>query len=343
MRQSLLLMKFFKRISLIILVVFSLYGALGFSTASGQPETEDCMDCHEDDSLVLEKEDGRRVSLYIDAEQYESSIHGKIPCYLCHSDIREVPHKEGGLAKVDCGSCHPEEAMRFMDSIHQGPLARGDIFAPSCKNCHGKHHILAAKDTESSVFRENVLFTCGGCHVGVASKYRESIHAQLMEKGDKRTPSCPDCHSSHRILGSHGALYRLIVINQCGMCHMEYFETFRDTYHGKITALGEVRGAKCYDCHGSHQIFAQTDVRSSVHPLNRVKTCRKCHPDAPENYVSFIAHLDEKKKEELFLLGFAEFSMIRLLFIVLGVFGLHSLLWLIRSIVEISFSRGKNE
>ncbi len=334
-------MKFFERIVLIIAVIFSLYGALGYQTASGQPDTEECISCHEDESLVVEKPDGRRLSLYIDEGQYRSSIHGKLPCYLCHSDIREVPHREGGLAKVNCDSCHPEEATRFRDSIHQVPLARGDTFAPDCKHCHGKHHILSTKDPESSVRRGNVLFTCGGCHVGVVSKYRESIHAQLMEKGDKRTPACPDCHSSHRILGSHGTLYRLIVINQCGTCHMEYFKTFRDTYHGKITTLGEMKGAKCYDCHGSHQIFAETDVRSSVHPINRVKTCRKCHPKAPENYASFIAHMDKKKKGEYSLLGIAEFSMVRLLFIVLGVFGFHSLLWLIRSIAKRPTSKGK--
>jgi hypothetical protein len=334
-------MAFFKRIFLSIIIVLSLLILSEFETAIGQPETEDCLDCHQDESLSLEKEDGRRVSLYVDEEQFKSSIHGKIACYLCHSDIREVPHREGGLAKVNCGSCHPEEATSFRDSIHQIPLGRGDVFAPACKNCHGKHHILSTKDPESSVYRENVLFMCGGCHVGIASRYRESIHAQLMEKGDKRTPACPDCHTSHHISASHGALYRLIVINRCGNCHEKYFKTFRDTYHGKITSLGEVKGAKCYDCHGSHRIFAEEDVRSSIHPINRVKTCRKCHPKAPENYVSFIAHLDKNKKGEHVLLGFSEFFMIGILYIVLGCFGFHSLLWLVRSFIKSPSSKVK--
>ena len=44
-------------------------------------------------------------------------------------------------------------------------------------------------------------------------------------------------------------------MTQCGRCHEKIAETYFDTYHGKVSQLGYTKTAKCYDCHGAHDIF----------------------------------------------------------------------------------------
>ncbi len=44
-------------------------------------------------------------------------------------------------------------------------------------------------------------------------------------------------------------------MDQCGRCHEEIAETYFETYHGKVSKLGYLETAKCYDCHGAHDIL----------------------------------------------------------------------------------------
>ncbi|MFZ8999571.1 MAG: hypothetical protein ACO3D0_14560, partial [Ilumatobacteraceae bacterium] len=45
--------------------------------------------------------------------------------------------------------------------------------------------------------------------------------------------------------------------------------------------------AKCFDCHGSHDIQRVSNPASRVHPGNRLETCRKCHEGATAGFVTF--------------------------------------------------------
>jgi len=122
-------------------------------------------------------------------------------------------------------------------------------------------------------------------------------------------------------------------VKHCGGCHEEYYKTFRDTFHGKMTVLGEVTGAKCHDCHGAHSVFPARDIRSAVHKQNLLATCRKCHADAPENYISYIPHVDIRDPK-FPVLYYANLLMIGLLVVTFAFFGVHSLLWLNRLLVD---------
>ena len=66
-------------------------------------------------------------------------------------------------------------------------------------------------------------------------------------------------------------------MNTCGRCHAEIAKTYFDTYHGKVSKLGYTKTAKCYDCHGAHDIQKVTDPRSHLSRANVVATCQKCH------------------------------------------------------------------
>lgn len=304
------------------------------ATRYGEAQTSrECFSCHADAGLAKDGPGGKEISLYVDEKSYEASVHGRIECILCHNDVLEVPHKEGSLLPVRCGNCHREEATQFLDSIHQRSFRRGDVFAPTCKDCHGKHTILSHNDPQSRTFRGNVLNVCGACHEGIRRRYAESYHGQLVASGNLRAPTCYDCHYSHRIMLVEGKPHKLGAVNQCGHCHLKYYKTFRDTFHGKMTALGEVIGAKCYDCHGSHNVYPARDIRSTIHKQNLLGMCRKCHSGAPENFITYITHADIRNPA-FPILYYTNLFMVALMAIILAFFGIHSLLWLNRLVVD---------
>lgn len=64
----------------------------------------------------------------------------------------------------------------------------------------------------------------------------------------------------------------------CAACHEET-ESYANTPHGKLLALGDKDISGCGDCHGVHDIRAAADPLSRVHPRNLPSTCGKCHSD----------------------------------------------------------------
>ena len=44
----------------------------------------DCYDCHEDDSLTMDR-NGREVSVYVDEAVFDNSVHGGLDCIDCHA------------------------------------------------------------------------------------------------------------------------------------------------------------------------------------------------------------------------------------------------------------------
>ena len=70
---------------------------------------------------------------------------------------------------------------------------------------------------------------------------------------------CNDCHSAHSIRRTDLDGFKLDIMNTCGHCHAEIAKTYFDTYHGKVSRLGYTKTAKCYDCHGAHDILKVTD------------------------------------------------------------------------------------
>ena len=139
----------------------------------------------------------------------------------------------------------------------------GLIVAPSCDDCHGVHDIKRAVDRDSPINHANVARTCGKCHLGVEETYDQSIHGQLLAKGDPRGPVCTDCHTAHDIVNPEGNNFKAISDERCGKCHADRLAHYRDTYHGKAVALGRPNVAPevaaCYDCHGYHDILPPSD------------------------------------------------------------------------------------
>jgi hypothetical protein len=323
------------RIWLIRLAAVAAAGWLGAGPAAAQeaapkpPANDDCVTCHGDPGA--KRDDGRSIA--VDVRQFEGSIHAPLACVDCHADLAKagLPH-EPKLAKVNCGSCHEDIAGKFHDSIHSWVKEKaGLVSAPACADCHGRHDIKPHTDKASRVYRDLIPSTCGSCHAGVRERYYFSIHAAALKKHDSRAPVCVDCHSAHAIQRADSPEWRLSVTAECGTCHANVVDSFRRTFHGKVTELGFTRVAACADCHGAHDILPASNSASTVSRGHLVGTCGKCHTGANERFVQYDPHPDPANYRRSAALWWANRFYWVLIPGCFAFFGLHSALWFWRS------------
>jgi cytochrome b subunit of formate dehydrogenase len=121
-------------------------------------------------------------------------------------------------------------------------------------------------------------------------------------------------------------------MDQCGRCHEKIAETYFDTFHGKVSKLGYLATAKCYDCHGSHDILPVTDPRSHLSRANIVKTCGKCHSGSHRQFAGYLTHATHHDPKRYPLLFYTFWGMTFLLIGTLTFAGAHTALWLQRSL-----------
>jgi cytochrome c3-like protein len=285
-------------------------------SAPPAPVNDDCLTCHD----------------AIDAKRFEASVHGPMNCVDCHADAgKELPHPEK-LAKAACGGCHDDVAGKYHDSIHAWAKEKaGLLVAPACADCHGRHDIAPHTDRASRVYRDRIPATCGGCHAGVREKYDAGIHAVALKKGSANAPICVDCHAAHAIQRTDTDAWRLKVTGECGTCHEKVVDSFRRTFHGKVTELGFARVASCADCHGAHDILPPSNAASTVSKAQLVETCGRCHPGANERFVAYDPHPDPTNYRRGAVLWWANRFYWVLIPGCFGFFGLHSALWYWRS------------
>lgn len=257
-------------------------------------------------------------------------------CGRCHGDARIIGKYFAGPEKLQARIA----AVQFPKSVHGSALTRdGLIVSATCPDCHRAHRILPADSAQSSVNRANIPATCGTCHAGVVAVYDSSAHGPAypvqagVAEGHHR-PVCIDCHTAHAIVRADQPQWQLGVVRECGSCHERLYETYFETYHGKVTQLGFSLAAKCSDCHTAHNMRAATDPRSSVYPLNLVATCARCHPDANANFARYYPHGDPRERTKYPRLYWPWLFMTSLLVGVMGFFGIHTGLWLVRSAID---------
>ena len=304
-----------------------------------------CATCHED---AVKAYDGS-VHAVARRKAIDSEAATCADCHGVH-DIKSAKDPESRTYHFNlpatCSKCHANEAViakahiaagnvpsHFQDSIHGRALSKsGLVVAPNCATCHGNHDIRRAADDKSRVNRSNVPKTCGQCHAGIRAVYETSVHAAALREGNPRAAVCIDCHTAHDTKVVDAA-WKADLVKECGTCHKESIRTFRDTFHGKVTTLGFTRAATCADCHGSHAILPKRDPRSTIADGNRVQTCRKCHAAASERFSRYDPHADAHNQERNPGLFYISQAMKLLLLSVFAFFGLHTLLWLGRSLV----------
>ena len=305
---------------------------------------------------------------------YESSSHQDAldkgdplapTCTSCHGghDLLYVNDRKAPQHHLNnlflCGDCHEKHGTDregleskarvtdYLDSAHAKAVTQAGLLgAATCVDCHGAHSVHPANDKRSSVNRAHVPQTCGKCHEGVAETFALSIHGQRLAEGSEDAPVCTDCHTAHSITRASSPEFMRDVINECGQCHDSpdhngdrigtYYRTYAKSYHGQVTKLGSTRAARCSDCHGAHDILPLDDPGSRVGQANLVTTCGQsgCHPGANANFVKFDPHANYRDAKNYPVLFGVWWYFIIVMSSVFTFFGLHTVLWFVRSMVD---------
>ena len=257
-------------------------------------DEENCLMCHKYPGMGRYEDGpdgrGRKRIFYVNEEIFRNTIHGKLRCKDCHSDVTKIPHDR--VKKVDCAkNCHLQDpstgrefshrriAEALKRSVHgiegtKKPEYKEDL--PTCTYCHNNAVNTVSEDHLS------FLNICMQCH-GSEEWVKRFLKHQFFKMGKRRSSKeivalCSSCHENKRMMDRH---------------NLDVVIGFRDTYHGKAIAYGNEKVANCLNCHAPrglgftpHTILSKTDPRSSVSPANRIKTCRDrgCHPGATEEF-----------------------------------------------------------
>jgi len=294
-------------------------------------------------------------------DEYKQSTHGMLAakkdpnaptCSECHGTHGTLGKKDPAspifatnIPKL-CASCHREgeqAAVRYKGQEHQiiesytesihgkGLMKSGLTVTATCTACHTAHRELPHTNEKSSVNAKNVAATCGTCHHGIQEKFEKSIHSSKISDS-QNLPSCNDCHSAHKIKRADSEGFKLHIMDQCGRCHVEIAKTYFDTYHGKVSQLGYTKTAKCYDCHGAHDILSPSDPKSHLSRKNVLKTCQKCHEGATRKFAGYFTHATHHDPQKYPILFWTFWGMTGLLVGTFFIAGVHTLLWLPRSL-----------
>jgi hypothetical protein len=166
----------------------------------------------------------------------------------------------------------------------------------------------------------------------VEEQFNTSVHVTQRGKTDKILPVCDDCHSAHTIRRADEEGFKLTIMVQCGRCHESIAKTYFETYHGKVSQLGYTKTAKCYDCHGAHDIMAIGDPKSRLSYNNVVGTCQQCHSGANRRFAGYLTHATHHDPAKYPWLYWTFWGMTGLLVVTFVVSGIHTVLWLPRAL-----------
>ncbi len=260
---------------------------------------EDCLMCHSDNELTMEKK-GKTVSLFVDENIYKKSVHSKLNCVSCHKGFKaeDIPHADP-IKEVNCVSCH--NAALTKHSFHPQILKTKGLGVGkdvSCVSCHGAHEVASTKTGKWSA--KNSPISCGNCHPEAIESYKISNHAKSFDQGDESAPNCITCHKSaitETAFGNNKTLMKQAQEKLCLSCHLDdpevrkktkpsagFILAYEKSIHGKSLHSGNGDAANCVDCHNSHEIIKASDSRSSVYRMSIPNNCGKCHSEIKDEF-----------------------------------------------------------
>lgn len=234
----------------------------------------DCADCHDDVHI--------------------KGVHQDVlDCTDCHDDVVDESHSETGAKKVQCISCHDEKYLTTEKSDIHHRLKNIVKSPPTCVSCHGKHSIVSP-----SKYKNPTKRICSKCHtkdrVVFPSKYHikqkpakdcyechdKEEYEPIVVKSIHSNLTCVDCHGYvSENIEEHQDSLKPNQVSNCYACHDDIAKIHKESVHGISLAEGMEDAAKCWDCHGSHDIKDVKADDSRVNDKNIGQTCGACHDD----------------------------------------------------------------
>jgi predicted CXXCH cytochrome family protein len=179
----------------------------------------------------------------------------------------------GGQAPAKAAPPSPE------DLVHDDVHAKNKM---TCETCHGQR---GATGKFATIKHVDVAPLCAKCHadaetmhranpklpVDQFTKWKQSVHAAALQKGDSSAPTCSNCHGAHGVKPA-----RTIKAEEaCGQCHVREADLYKASPKKKI--FEEAEHNACVECHENHKIVQPGDNWISM--KDPVSPCSTCHDD----------------------------------------------------------------
>ena len=288
----------------VILLLLLLIGPLHSYAA----DIGNCLLCHKYPGLSRIDEDGNLRLLFVNEEIFNNSVHARVKCEGCHTDVKKIPHDPA--KKVDClAQCHIKEpttekkfshaeVAKFLAKSVHGELDRKqkpkkfteDL--PSCKNCHDNplYRPISFFKTVRPGISETALGRCRVCHKKdeFIFMFYNHVTTQLHKIRSPKNIAemCGRCHDNPELAARH---------NLATQAAYSYGETF----HGKAASFLDERIPDCLDCHvlrgrSIHQMLSRKDPNSITHENNKAEICSNidCHPTASPEFANYKVHAE---------------------------------------------------
>jgi cytochrome b subunit of formate dehydrogenase len=279
--------------------LFPLFFVAIFIIPSYAQSNDECLACHSDNSLTMEKR-GKTISLFVDDTHLLTSPHKKLSCTACHTgfDPNNIPHKEH-ISPVQCQTCHTKDVPKH--TFHKTVLATGTDKSALCKNCHGTHDVKSPKIAGAKFSKETIVNDCGQCHKNERDHFLSSAHGTAFSAKVNDAPTCLECHSHlypSSIKSQNKAEQKLQQEKMCISCHgnhrdktgptSEFIKAYEQSVHANALKNGNGDAANCVDCHSSHDMQKASDPVSKVNKKNIPSTCEQCHSSEVKVYHTSI-------------------------------------------------------
>ena len=307
-------------------VILTLLTLCYYPAAAAASDAGNCLLCHKYPGLSRVDENAQMRLLYVNEEIFNNSVHGKVKCEGCHTDILKIPHDP--VKPVDClAVCHiiePAEEQKFShksveafleDSVHGKKDANGvekkySEDMPTCKDCHDNPMFrpLAFVKKVRAGIAEDALGRCRVCHKKEDFIFRFYNHI-TTRLHKSRSPlniaeACARCHDDAELVARHN------LNTKAGF-------SYGDTYHGKAARMLDETVPDCLDCHvpkgqSVHQMHGNDDPRATTHPDNKGQICNSvdCHPGASIQFANYQVHSEYNKDKSPAVYWFTTFFYI---------------------------------
>lgn len=289
------------RVLLLIVLMLSAGRADG-EDAPMSDEARKCLDCHAKPGIIKFFQNNESLIAYVDPDKYHASVHGSLSCSICHPEFSSGNHPKRAFkskaqyqirSSLVCRKCHSDEQIS-LNAVHRGLLLEERKGKPvMCTNCHGSHTVTQLSRKGSFTNEEQYCMKCHAHSVNMHFTNKEilplKVDLRLLSTSVHGKLSCSDCHfgfSSEEHPQRNFRTHRDFILassENCRRCHFDKYTKTLESIHYTMLSQGRLEAPVCTDCHGSHEIYRVSKVRTES-----AKRCRRCHAKEYDIYAGSV-------------------------------------------------------
>lgn len=265
-------------------------------------EARKCLDCHAKPGIIKFFQNNESLSAYVDPDKFQASVHSLLACSSCHPDFSSGKHPNRVFktkaqyqirSSLVCRKCHSNDQIG-RTAVHRGLLReekKGQPFV--CANCHGSHTVTRLSGKGNFTNEEQYCMKCHSHPVTLHFKNSETlpmkVNLDLLNASVHGKLSCSDCHfgfSSEEHPQRNFRTHRDFVLassESCRRCHFDKYTKTLESIHYTMLSQGRLEAPVCTDCHGSHEIYRVSKVRTES-----AKRCKRCHAKEYDTYAESV-------------------------------------------------------